>query len=333
MRGRDPPGERQRRRRDRAGGASGRAAPRHGEGICRIGDAVEQQRSHGLAAPTDPIAGQQAHDVADQDLAVAGLALQAGGDHDREARAVVVLPCDVAGGDADAQGTVRRGRGELLGEGRSGERSRDGVERGDCLVAGDGGAAAVASDGVHEHPVVGGREPSRRPGAQDGERGRRTTSDRTRHGAPPPTSEWSDLTIDGPEPFQVRDSPERPDLVMTGWREIRTVSDDGDDALSAGPGGQRRRRAGRANVGLYVIERNFAEQLDPELLDHEGIKLVNDDVGVRWIYSFLSADRKKSYCLYEAPSAEAIREAAVRAGMPADVIVSVEQIVPPSFVS
>ena len=69
-------------------------------------------------------------------------------------------------------------------------------------------------------------------------------------------------------------------------------------------------------MGLYVIERNFAEQLDPEVLDHEGIKLVNDDVGVRWIYSFLSADKKKSYCLYEAPSAEAIREAAARAGMP-----------------
>ena len=50
---------------------------------------------------------------------------------------------------------------------------------------------------------------------------------------------------------------------------------------------------------------------------------------MHWIYSFLSADRKKSYCLYEAPSAEAIREAAARAGMPADVIVPVEQIVPP----
>ena len=81
-------------------------------------------------------------------------------------------------------------------------------------------------------------------------------------------------------------------------------------------------------MGLYVIERHFAEQLDPELLDREGIILVNDEVGVRWIYSFLSADRKKSYCLYEAPSAEAIREAAARAGMPADVIVAVDQVGP-----
>lgn len=79
---------------------------------------------------------------------------------------------------------------------------------------------------------------------------------------------------------------------------------------------------------LYVIERNFAEQLDPETLDYAGINLVNDDVGVRWIYSFLSADKKKTYCVYEAPSFEAIREAAARNGIPADVIVAVEQIGP-----
>ena len=84
-------------------------------------------------------------------------------------------------------------------------------------------------------------------------------------------------------------------------------------------------------MGLYVIERTFAEQLDPELLDRDGIKLVNDEVGVRWIYSFLSADRKKSYCLYEAPSAEARREAARRAKIPADVIVEVTELRPEAF--
>jgi hypothetical protein len=79
---------------------------------------------------------------------------------------------------------------------------------------------------------------------------------------------------------------------------------------------------------MYVIERNFAEQLDPEALDVQGIKLVNDDVGVRWLYSFLSADKKKTYCLYEAPSPEAIREAAARNGIPADVIAEVEEFTP-----
>ena len=82
-------------------------------------------------------------------------------------------------------------------------------------------------------------------------------------------------------------------------------------------------------MALFVIERNFAEQLDPEAVDHLGIRAVNDDVGVRWVYSFLSADKKKTYCLYEAPNAEAIREAAARLGIPADVIVEVDQFTPP----
>ena len=81
-------------------------------------------------------------------------------------------------------------------------------------------------------------------------------------------------------------------------------------------------------MALFVIERNFAEQLDPDELDYAGIRLVNDDVGVRWVYSFLSADKKKTYCLYEAPNADAITEAAKRLGIPADVIVAVDQIGP-----
>jgi uncharacterized protein DUF4242 len=80
---------------------------------------------------------------------------------------------------------------------------------------------------------------------------------------------------------------------------------------------------------MYVIERTFAEQLEPELLDKESIKLVNDDVGIRWLYSFLSADKKKTYCLYEAPNPEAIREAAARLGLPADVLIEVHEILQP----
>jgi Protein of unknown function (DUF4242) len=79
---------------------------------------------------------------------------------------------------------------------------------------------------------------------------------------------------------------------------------------------------------LYVIERNFAEQLDVENTDELGIKRINDDAGVRWVYSFLSADKKKTYCLYEAPNPEAILEAARRNGIPADVITEVSQYTP-----
>ena len=47
--------------------------------------------------------------------------------------------------------------------------------------------------------------------------------------------------------------------------------------------------------------------------------------GVRWIVSFLSADKSKTFCLYEAPTAEAIHEAARRAGIPADAITEVAE--------
>ena len=43
----------------------------------------------------------------------------------------------------------------------------------------------------------------------------------------------------------------------------------------------------------------------------------------------MSADKKKTYCLYEAPSAEAIRRAAERAHLPADVIVELSTAMRP----
>jgi Protein of unknown function (DUF4242) len=72
---------------------------------------------------------------------------------------------------------------------------------------------------------------------------------------------------------------------------------------------------------LYLIERNFAEQVSatPEIA--AAITEVNANVGIQWIFSFLSADKKKTYCLYEAPNPEAIREAARKLNLPADVIV------------
>jgi hypothetical protein len=82
---------------------------------------------------------------------------------------------------------------------------------------------------------------------------------------------------------------------------------------------------------MFLIERNFAAEieLDP---DDPQFRRINDDAGVRWLYSFLSLDRKKTYCLYEAPSAEAVREAARRASIPADVVIQVDAPVGPGLV-
>ncbi len=74
---------------------------------------------------------------------------------------------------------------------------------------------------------------------------------------------------------------------------------------------------------LYVIERAFAEELELTSDDVRLIDEINADEGVRWLFSFLSADRRHTYCLYEAPSPDAILAAAQRANVPADAIVEV----------
>jgi biotin synthase-related radical SAM superfamily protein len=81
-------------------------------------------------------------------------------------------------------------------------------------------------------------------------------------------------------------------------------------------------------MALYVIERSFADQLDLTDDDVELIEEVNSDEGVRWLFSFLSADRRRTYCLYEAPSPDAILAAAQRANVPADAVVEVSAATP-----
>ena len=82
---------------------------------------------------------------------------------------------------------------------------------------------------------------------------------------------------------------------------------------------------------VYVIERRFADQLDLSSDEFDLLEDINADEGVSWLYSFLSADRHRSYCLYEAPSPDAIIAAARRAGIPADVVTEVSRITADTF--
>ncbi|HYN90542.1 MAG TPA: DUF4242 domain-containing protein [Thermoleophilaceae bacterium] len=79
---------------------------------------------------------------------------------------------------------------------------------------------------------------------------------------------------------------------------------------------------------LYVIERTFAEQLELTSSDVKLIDEINADEGVRWLFSFLSADQRRTYCLYEAPSPDAIKSAARRANIPTDAVVEVGPAAP-----
>lgn len=83
---------------------------------------------------------------------------------------------------------------------------------------------------------------------------------------------------------------------------------------------------------MYVIERNFAEQLMLGAQDVPGLVAAADAEGVRWLISFLSADKKKSYCIFESPDPEALMSHAARIGVPADVIVQVDEFRPEAYV-
>ena len=90
---------------------------------------------------------------------------------------------------------------------------------------------------------------------------------------------------------------------------------------------QRRENA----MPRYLIERNFAEELEATKEAADSLIRINDEEGVKWLFSFLSPDKRKTYCLYEAPNAEAIRIAARRANLPADLIIEVSEIRPDMF--
>ena len=81
----------------------------------------------------------------------------------------------------------------------------------------------------------------------------------------------------------------------------------------------------------YLIERKFAERLDVTKDSANAVIRINDEEGVKWLFSFLSADKMRTYCLYEAPSAEAIRIAARRNNLPADAIIEIDSELRPEM--
>jgi hypothetical protein len=84
-------------------------------------------------------------------------------------------------------------------------------------------------------------------------------------------------------------------------------------------------------VPRYLVERTYADGLDdPSGLDGLLADQVerNADLGVSWLHSYVSRDRKKSFCVYDAPSPEAIRKTATRNRLPLDRITEVSVLDP-----
>jgi len=83
----------------------------------------------------------------------------------------------------------------------------------------------------------------------------------------------------------------------------------------------------------YLIERTFPQGLSIPMND-EGRKAVaavvqnNADRGVTWVQSFVSPDRKQTYCIYDGPTPESIRQVADRNGLPVNRITEVTVLDP-----
>jgi hypothetical protein len=107
---------------------------------------------------------------------------------------------------------------------------------------------------------------------------------------------------------------------------------DGHDpyrAVHAGPSGWN----GEHNMPRYLVERTFADGLEIPI-NENGIKAVNSvvstnaDRGVTWVHSYVSDDHHKTFCIYDGPSPEAIRQVAKGNTLPVDTITEVTVLDP-----
>jgi hypothetical protein len=83
----------------------------------------------------------------------------------------------------------------------------------------------------------------------------------------------------------------------------------------------------------YVVERTFPEGLViPASSDGaqlcQGVVGRNQEQDVTWVQSFVSEDKTRSFCVYDAPNPEAIRKTAARNDLPVDRITSVRVLDP-----
>ncbi len=83
----------------------------------------------------------------------------------------------------------------------------------------------------------------------------------------------------------------------------------------------------------YVVERTFPKGLNIPINNVgkdicAGVVSNNAQDQVTWVMSYVSEDKKKTYCIYDAPSAEAIRKAARINKLPVDKITEVTVLDP-----
>jgi Nickel responsive protein SCO4226-like len=86
----------------------------------------------------------------------------------------------------------------------------------------------------------------------------------------------------------------------------------------------------------YLVERNFPNGLDIPV-NAEGRKAMdgvianNAEYGVTWVHSYVTPERTQTFCIYDAPSPDAVRKAAERNDLPVGRILQVSVLDPYSY--
>ena len=83
----------------------------------------------------------------------------------------------------------------------------------------------------------------------------------------------------------------------------------------------------------YMVQRTFPDGLEIPITNGGAdvcrrVVERNAEEGVTWLQSYVSANDKATFCVYEAPTPEAIRRAAARNGLPVDRITQVRVLDP-----
>jgi hypothetical protein len=81
-------------------------------------------------------------------------------------------------------------------------------------------------------------------------------------------------------------------------------------------------------VARYVVERSFSRGWPLSVEACRSLVERNVEQGVTWIQSYVDDGGRQTYCIYEAPSPEAIRKAAAHNRLPVDRIVEVRILDP-----
>ena len=83
----------------------------------------------------------------------------------------------------------------------------------------------------------------------------------------------------------------------------------------------------------YIVQRTFPQGLEISV-DEGGTNVCravidrNAEHGVTWVHSYVSADKRTTFCVYDAPTPEAIRKTATRNDLPVDQITQVKVLDP-----